>query len=56
MPRRQPFKISMCRCTECSSYFPIPRMASRFRGKNHIKDIWCFKCHKITKFIENECG
>lgn len=46
--------ISELRCTECGAVFPIPRKKHARREQGHIKDLWCYKCGKITKFKENE--
>lgn len=46
-------KISNLMCSWCGSNFPMPRRSNRLRGKRHIKDIWCYKCKKVTKHIEN---
>ena len=48
--------ISNLYCTECNSKFYIPRMKHRKREQGHIKDIYCYKCKKITKFKETEYG
>jgi Fe2+ or Zn2+ uptake regulation protein len=53
MRKRNDIYISKLVCTECGEMFPIPRRHSKRREKGHIKDIWCFKCNKITKFKEN---
>ena len=46
--------ISELHCTECNTVFPIPRRRAKRREKGHIKDLWCYRCKKITKFKENE--
>lgn len=46
--------ISELRCTECGTVMPIPRFKGHKREKNHIKDLWCYRCKKVTKFKENE--
>ena len=45
--------ISMLACKDCGSRFPIPRKTCQLREKEHIKDIWCYKCKHITKYIEH---
>ena len=45
--------ISILKCQDCGSNFPIPRKTCQLREKEHIKDIWCYKCKHITKYIEH---
>lgn len=47
------FYLSELRCTECGAIMPIQRPSARKREKEHIKDLWCYRCGKVTKFIEN---
>lgn len=44
--------ISMLACKDCGSRFPIPRKSCSLREHGHIKDLWCYKCKRVTKFIE----
>ena len=53
MKKHRDMYISILRCGECGSVFPIPRMKHARREKGHIKDIWCYKCGNVTKFKEN---
>ena len=47
--------ISTLHCTECGTAQPIPRV-KRQREKNHIKDLYCYKCMTVTKHEEQrEC-
>ena len=46
-------KLSILICKECESKFPIPRNKGSLREKNHVKDLWCYRCHKVTKHLEN---
>lgn len=46
--------ISYLKCECCNSIFPIPRKKHAKREQGHIKDIWCYKCGKVSKFRENE--
>lgn len=39
-------------CSECKEIHTIHRRRCRNRKKGHIKDIWCYKCEKMTKHIE----
>lgn len=39
-------------CSECGSIFPIMRKYNNQRETYHIKDLFCYKCAKETKFIE----
>lgn len=39
-------------CSECGNIFPIMRKYKAQRGIYHIKDLYCYKCDKDTKFIE----
>ena len=54
MRKRKDIYISYLRCGECGAVFPIPRKKGARREQGHIKDLWCFRCKKITKFLENE--
>ena len=53
MKKRTDIYISELRCEECGELFPIPRMMHKRREEGHIKDLWCYRCKKITKFKEN---
>ena len=44
--------ISTLVCRDCGAKFPIPRKANQLREYGHIKDLWCYKCKSVTKFIE----
>lgn len=33
---------------------PIPRRFGRFREKNHIKTMYCYKCDTERDFLEND--
>lgn len=37
-------------CTECGEVMKIPR--KEIRETHHIKDMYCYRCKKETKFIE----
>ena len=39
-------------CSECGNIFPIMRKYNNQREIYHIKDLYCYKCNKKTKFIE----
>ena len=39
-------------CSECGAVMPIPRKMNQLREKNHVKDLYCYQCDKVTKFIE----
>lgn len=54
MKQRRNFKISYLRCTVCGSIMPIPRRFGRFREKNHIKTMYCYKCDTERDFLEND--
>ena len=54
MRKRKDIYISYLRCGDCGAVFPIPRKKGARREQGHIKDLWCFRCKKITKFLENE--
>lgn len=45
--------VSIFICTQCGISFPIPRKNGKQRQKNHIKDLYCYKCNKIQKMIEH---
>lgn len=50
--RRAKYHISSCVCNECETIMPIPRRIGEEREKGHIKDMYCPKCNKISKFLE----
>jgi len=39
-------------CLICGSVFPISRRVKRQKSEFHIKDLYCYKCKKETKFVE----
>lgn len=39
-------------CLECGNINTIYRRLCNQRPISHIKDIWCFKCMKVTKHYE----
>jgi len=39
-------------CLYCGSYFPIARKSHKQKSENHLKNLWCFKCLKVTKHVE----
>lgn len=54
--KRYAFSISDFICQECGFSFPLPRKKVRTREKGHIKDLYCAKCKRVTKFKEiREC-
>ena len=53
MKKHRDIYISDLRCGECGSVFPIPRKKHAKREQGHIKDLWCYRCGKVTKFKEN---
>ena len=40
------------KCPCCGVVMTAPKRASRKTKDEHIKDIWCYKCQKIQKFIQ----
>jgi hypothetical protein len=48
------FRITYCKCPDCSNIFFIPRSTGRrgSREDGHKKDIWCIKCKRVTTHIE----
>jgi len=56
MKKKRFIDISTCICQECGFKMPIPRCHGQKRGRNHIKDIWCPRCGKETKFLEVRSG
>jgi len=44
-------RISDFYCTQCNNKFPLPR-TGRQREKGHLKDLFCPKCHEVTKHLE----
>ena len=45
--------ISELCCVECGATFPLPRKKAQKRETNHIKDLYCYKCMRKTKHVEN---
>lgn len=39
-------------CSECGNKASIFRRKNRRKSFGHIKDLWCYKCKKVTKHIE----
>jgi len=46
-------KISNLQCSVCGQNFPLPRRKSKLRKGGHIKDLWCVRCEKSTKHLED---
>ena len=51
--RRQKFTISEFTCLTCGMKIPLSRRMGRKREQGHIKDIYCPRCGKVSKFSEN---
>ena len=49
---RRNTEISDLICSECGNIMSIPRYKNDRRERFHIKDMYCFNCNKITKYIE----
>lgn len=43
-------------CSLCGNIMPIPRNKKNQRNIFHIKDLYCYRCKKITKHIELQNG
>lgn len=41
-------------CPDCGGEMYVPRKHSAKRSKNHIKDLWCVTCGKITKHKQKD--
>lgn len=39
-------------CSECNTPFEIQRKSTKLKKIGHIKNLYCYKCKKITQFIE----
>lgn len=39
-------------CLDCGNIMTLQRKLNHNRKKFHIKDMYCYKCMKITKFAE----
>lgn len=39
-------------CTDCGTIIILPRFYCKSREKYHIKDIECYNCKSMKKFIE----
>ena len=50
--RRQQVISTELLCTECSNRMIIARKEKKQKELYHIKDLFCFKCNKVTKHIE----
>ena len=50
--RKRTVIISPLQYSECGIRFSIPRKANRLRETGHVKDVWCYRCKRVTKFIE----
>jgi len=50
--KRLHYVISDFVCQECDTVFPLPRNQGRQRKHGHVKDIWCPRCKRETKFKE----
>lgn len=46
------YEVHKCVCTECGQEMYVPRKKKRQREVGHIKDLYCIKCGRITKFRE----
>ena len=51
--RKQVMVYSKLNCKECGNYFMVPRKRAKRREEGHIKDLYCVKCKKTTKHIED---
>lgn len=52
MSEKHSSTLSMCVCTHCGAKMFVPRSAGRERGRHHIKDIYCWRCKTVQKFVE----
>lgn len=43
-------------CLNCGTMLPISRKSHKQKEKNHLKDIWCYKCKAVTKHVEKLIG
>ena len=50
--RKQSTYMTDLICSDCGNMMTISRKTCKSRGKFHIKDMYCVKCDKETKFIE----
>ena len=50
--KRKNYVQSIFVCKECGMNIPLPRIHGRQREKNHVKDIYCPRCKKVSKFKE----
>ena len=39
-------------CSNCGNIMTIPVKKGKVREKYHVKDMYCFRCNRETKFIE----
>lgn len=50
--KKQPITYSDLICSECGTIMTIPRKVSNQRELGHIKDLYCYNCKDVKKFIE----
>lgn len=44
--------ISNFVCEDCGMEMPLPRKRGKQREKGHIKDVFCPRCGRVSKFKE----
>lgn len=50
--RKRAYSISTLECPECGLKMYVPRPKNKKRANGHIKDIYCVRCGKKTKYVE----
>lgn len=54
MVRRRAWALSELKCNQCGNITPIQRRKALMRKGGHIKHLYCWKCKRETKQIEQD--
>ena len=52
--KRRAYDVRVFKCTECGSVNFAAKSRGWKSGKGHIKDIYCYKCQKTTKHMQED--
>jgi hypothetical protein len=52
--KRRAISKSVIKCPDCNEPYIVYRGIKKTRSyqPGHIKDLWCYKCQKVQKFIQ----